>query len=78
MKAYTAIYDTETIKSVKYDFTAKDDAHAIKFANIKFAPEVQPTLRLFEGDREVFHEYNPHDEMTIPEKEMYVGGKFVK
>lgn len=78
MTTYTAIYDTAAIRSMKYDFTAKSDDHAIKFANIKFALEVQPTLKLFQGDREIPYTYDPHEEMSISEKEAYVGARFVK
>lgn len=78
MKTYTAIYNTETFNGMKYDFTAKSDDHAIKYANIKFEPEAQSSLRLFEGEREIPYSYNAHEQMSVTEKEMFVGGKFVK
>lgn len=78
MKDFRAIYRTETHPVVKYDFMAKDDDHAIKFANIKFAPETQPTLRLFQGEREVPYTYDTHEEMSISEKERFVKAKYVR
>jgi len=78
MKTYRAIYNTAAMEGIKYDFTAKSDDQAVKFANIKFAIEVQESLRLFEGDREIPYKYNAHEEMSITEKEIYVGAKFVE
>lgn len=60
MKNYRAVFNTETHKGIKYDFTAKSFGYAIKFANIKFEPHVQGSLRLYEEGKEVPYAYNPH------------------
>lgn len=78
MKEYRAIYNTQAHNGIMYDFWAKSDDQAVKFANIKFAPECQNSLRLFQGEREVSYKYDEHKVMSIAEKEVFVGAKYVK
>lgn len=78
MKDYRAIYNTKKYEGMMYDFPAKSDSHAIKYANIKFAPEAQSSLRLYQGNREIPYTYNAHEEMSRREKESFVNAKYVK